>query len=164
MRHKNIDEGDQPKSKAKPRGRPFSKGYAPHNKGKSNPTLLDDSGCEIGDSRPVIAPEPQSSIVEPKKEELSPLAGAGDKMIQAIDQITKENMEKPATNEEDELVEEMSFMNGSNKLSIRFSKKHNRMYRVQVFLNDETQIRPVTYTGASTGYAYWNLLKGALKK
>jgi hypothetical protein len=63
-----------------------------------------------------------------------------------------------------EMIESIDFKNGENTLSIRFSKRHNRMFRIQVFLNNENQIRPVTYTGASTGYAFWNLLKGALKK
>jgi hypothetical protein len=38
------------------------------------------------------------------------------------------------------------------------------MFRIQVFLNDQVEIRNVTYTGAKTGYGFWNLLKGALKK
>jgi len=49
-------------------------------------------------------------------------------------------------------------------LSIRFSAVNNRRYRIQVFLNDETEVRPVTYQGSSSGYAFWKLLKGALKK
>lgn len=51
----------------------------------------------------------------------------------------------------------------NNKLTIKFSC-NSRKYRVQVFLNDVLEIRPVTYTGTNTGYAFWNLLKGALIK
>jgi hypothetical protein len=60
-----------------------------------------------------------------------------------------------------ELVERIDFKNGKNVLSIRFSKRTNRLYRMQVFLNDETEIRPVTYTGSSQANGYWGLLKRA---
>lgn len=62
-----------------------------------------------------------------------------------------------------DLIESIQFKNGENTLTINFSKKHNRMFRIQVFLNDKYEVRPVTYTGSSTGYAFWNFLKGALK-
>ena len=31
-------------------------------------------------------------------------------------------------------------------------------------MNDETELRAATYTGATTGYSFWKLLIGALKK
>lgn len=63
-----------------------------------------------------------------------------------------------------EIVEKMEFTSGRNKLTIRFCKKPNRMYRLQIFLNDELEIRPVTYNGWSLAKGYWTLLKGTLKK
>lgn len=63
-----------------------------------------------------------------------------------------------------ETIEEVDFLKGNDKLTIRFSKKHNRMFRIQIFLNNEIEVRPVTYTGARTGYSFWNLLKGAMQK
>jgi len=69
----------------------------------------------------------------------------------------------PDETKELELIESIDFKNGENKLSIRFSKKHNRMFRIQIFLNDKNEIRPVTYSGASTGKTFWSLLKGVLK-
>lgn len=63
-----------------------------------------------------------------------------------------------------ETIEEIDFFKGNDRLTIRFSKKHNRMFRIQIFLNNEIEVRPVTYTGARTGYSFWNLLKGAMQK
>lgn len=65
---------------------------------------------------------------------------------------------------DDEIVDQIEFKNGSNVLKILFKKKHNRMFRVQIFMNEITEIRPVTYTGAMTAKAFWNLLKGSLRK
>ena len=71
---------------------------------------------------------------------------------------------EPKEAKELDLIESIDFKNGENTLSIRFSKRHNRMFRIQVFLNNKNEIRPVTYTGASTGYSFWALLKGAMNK
>jgi O-acetylhomoserine/O-acetylserine sulfhydrylase-like pyridoxal-dependent enzyme len=86
--------------------------------------------------------------------------------LDKTDKTLKENMETTKQEEPKalELIETMQFMDGPNKLEIRFSKRHNRMFRIQIFLNDEIEIRPVTYTGTSTGHSYWNLLKKSLKK
>lgn len=177
MVHRSNDEGhDQPNQERRKRGRPFTKGHTINTKPKNK--VLDDSGRESGDSRGVVAPDPRSSIVEQKKEEIQPLAtskGTAGTIIQPETTVSlsgttvypssetpKEESKDPK--EADVLVDTIDFMNGDNKLSIRFTKKHNRMFRIQVFLNDENEIRPVTYTGASTGNAFWNLLKGAMKK
>ena len=60
-------------------------------------------------------------------------------------------------------IESLEFKNGENTLTIRFSKTNNRLFRVQVFLNEETEIRPMSLSGSSSGYSFWNLLKKALK-
>lgn len=62
------------------------------------------------------------------------------------------------------IVEIIEFKNGDNILTIRLSQTAHRMYRTQVFLNDEVEIRPVSYTGSSMAFSFWNLLKGAMKK
>jgi len=165
MVHKDIIE----RRKAKPRGRPFVKGGKHATDSKDE--VLATSGRKIGIEGGVVASALESAIVEPLNEgielQLPPAA------INTINKIIKESMESPAIEEiksldEDtkalELIESIEFKNGENILAIRFSKKHNRMFRIQIFLNNETEIRPVTYTGASTGYTFWNLLKGALKK
>lgn len=102
--------------------------------------------------RGAIAPVLESLIVEPVSVEISKEV---HKLAVVEIQETKENME---------IMETVNFINGENILSLRFSRLHNRSFRIQVFLNAENEIRPVTYTGARTAYAFWNLLKGALKK
>jgi hypothetical protein len=62
-----------------------------------------------------------------------------------------------------QVIDTIEFTKGNDKLTIVLSKKHNRMFRVQVFLNDTTEMRPGTYTGASPAMSFWNLLKGSLK-
>lgn len=65
---------------------------------------------------------------------------------------------------EHELKENLSFKQGENEITIRLYKRTNRMYGIKIFLNGNTEIRPTTFVGLSPAYAYWNLLKGALKK
>ena len=155
--------------KLKPRGKPFPKDNV---RGKPKSKALVPSGRESSVEGGVVAPEPQSSIVEPLIEESTVLNLLPTLVMNTTDQILKENMETPIEPEikpvaeevkDLELIESLDFINGPNKLSIRFSKKHNRMFRIQVFLNDDNEIRPVTYSGATTGMAFWKLLKGVLK-
>lgn len=121
--------------KPKPRGRPFGKG---NYKGKIKDKVLDSSGYKASDNG------------------------------ENIDKIPIENINLPTAEEQDQNKEStledcIEFKNGENNLSLRFSKRHNRMYRIQIFLND-IEVRPMTYTGSSMGYSYWNLLKASLKK
>lgn len=144
MVYKNVNE----RQKNKPRGRPFSK---ENERGKPKNDLLAPSGHESHVSGATIALDLPSAIVEPLKEELNPLSSC-----QVLD--------REVDTKEMEIIDTIIFAEGKNKLEIRFSKKHNRMYRVQIFLNDTNEIRPVTYTGAHTGLGFWNLLKATLKK
>lgn len=165
MVHKDHSKGP----KRKPRGRPFPKG---NKRGKLENDLLATPRHEISDERGVIAPSSQHKIPELIDEELEQsgitlrLEGKG---ADVVNKLLKESMDSTQEELKDdkkelELIESIEFKNGENTLTIRFSKKHNRMFRIQVFLNDVSEIRPVTYTGASTGYSFWNLLKGSLKK
>lgn len=165
MVHKDVIE--RRKEKSKPRGKPFEKGNQLRAKVKGK--AVDDSGHQIGVEGGVVAPAPQCSIVEP--------ANANDGIefqlpsiaMDTLKPILKEAMNPTPTEEKEEkendveLIEAIDFMNGPNKLSLRFSKKKNRVYRIQVFLNDVEEIRPVTYSGATTGVSFWRLLKGTLK-
>ncbi len=169
MVHKEPSEGKQ----YKPRGRPFPKG---NKRGKLENKVLASSGRESGIEGGVIAPALESAIVDPANDGI--LAQLPKLVMEITDNTLKECMEtkeevKPIEEvkeeskkevDELEIVETVDFKNGENILSLRFSKLHNRSFRIQVFLNNENEIRPVTYTGARTGYAFWNLLKGALKK
>lgn len=159
MAHREHSE----KRKAKPRGRPFPKN---NRRGKPKIDVLATSGHETCDERGSIAPAHQSDIVEPKNTDKSILYELPRLIVNVMDKTLKENMETPKEEEPKalELVEKLEFTDGLNKIEIRFSKRHNRMFRIQIFLNGETEIRPVTYTGASTGHSYWNLLKKCLNK
>lgn len=175
MVHREPSEG----KKLKPRGRPFPKG---NKRGKLENEILATSGLEISVEGGAVTPSLDSSIVDPASDGI--FHQLNTMVIDAIDNTLKECMETnqveeieaveevkevaKETKKEDlkdlEVIESIDFKNGDSTLSIRFSKRHNRMFRIQVFLNNKEEIRPVTYTGASTGYAFWNLLKGAINK
>ena len=172
MVHQEPSEG----KKYKPRGRPFPKG---NKRGKLENEVLATPGHASGVEGGIVAPPLNSSIVEPLIEESSVLNLLPTLVMNITDQILKENMEsnqieevepvkeeeaKKKEGEELVIVETVDFKNGENTLSLRFSRLHNRSFRIQIFLNNENEVRPVTYTGARTGYAFWNLLKGALRK
>lgn len=149
MLHKERGQG----KKYKARGRPFPTG---NNRGKLKDDVLDVAGLESSIKGGIVTGPFESSLVELPK-----------LVTETIDNLIAGNLKeevKKTEFKELELIETIDFKNGDNTLSIRFSRRHNRMFRIQIFLNNENEIRPVTYTGASTGYAFWNLLKGALKK
>jgi hypothetical protein len=179
MVYKNDSEGK------KPRGRPFQKG---HTIRRTKNTLNNASGHSISDEGGVVASSTESAIVEPVKD--SVLYQLPKLVMDITDQTLKECMETtqleketdctPSQEKESEcveitqketsdtspvtLIESMDFTNGENKLSIRFSKKNNRMFNIKILLNEENEIRPVTYNGSGTAYGFWNLLKKSLKK
>ena len=162
MVHETISTG----YKGKPRGKPFEKG---NKRGKLTSEVSSFTRLESSYERGVVAPSLNSSIVEPDNSGIN--FQLPKRAMETLDTTIKEFMETPQEVKEDfeekkplEIVDSMEFKNGENTLTIRFSRKDNRMYRIQVFLNDDTEIRPVTYSGASTGNSFWKLLKGALKK
>ena len=164
MARKGIIERRNEKSK--PIGKPFPKG---HKKGSHAIKQELASGLDASNKGGVIASPPQSLDSEPVNVEKSVLHELPRLIIETIEHNLKEPMNIPQETKEEtpkdlELIECIDFINGSNKLSLRFSKKPNRMYRIQVMLNDEHEVRPVTYSGTSTGTTFWNLLKGVLKK
>lgn len=61
------------------------------------------------------------------------------------------------------LVDSIQFKNGENTLSIHLVKKTNRIFCVQIFLNHDIEIRPVTYGGNYAANSFWNYLKGQIK-
>jgi hypothetical protein len=64
---------------------------------------------------------------------------------------------------EDRELDAIVFTNGNNTLKMTFRQKDNRICNMKIYLNDTTEIRPVTYNGLHTGKTYWNLLKASLK-
>lgn len=153
MLHKEPIEG----AKRKPRGRPFANG---NKKGNAHKPILDASRHQISDEGGVIAHDQRSSIVEPLNALPVELKEDMGKLVESIKEKQEESKEVAPL----EKIEDIDFFNGKNKLSIRFSKRANRMFRVQIFLNDETEIRNVTYHGSATAHSFWNMLKGALNK
>lgn len=156
MVHKFREE----ESVKKPRGRPFKKG---NNRGKIRDEILDDSRSQISSERRII------NSIQVSEESPTPCNKNEINLSEIIRSINESN-EKEKSNQviteekSIETVDNLDFFNENNKLSIRLSKRHNRMYRVQIFLNDSEEIRPMTYTGSNTAMSFWNLLKGALKK
>jgi len=158
-----VHEGLGQRKKAKPRGRPFAKG---NKRGKLENDVLAPTGCQSSDGREVVALPFEASLYEEIEsglmvclDESRPITAPLEKKVEEVE--INEAVQDPKALE---LIETIEFKNGENVLELRFSKRHNRMYRIQIFLNKETEIRPVTYTGASSGGAFWDLLKGALRK
>lgn len=143
-----VHQESGPRKTSKPRGRPFPKG---NKRGKLEGDLLVTERHQISDGGEIINQESSAELKLPAK--------AVEMMQSVIDAPKIETSSK-----EIELVESIDFMHGENKLSLRYSRKQNRSFRLQIFLNDELEIRPVTYQGSSTSYSFWNLLKGSLKK
>lgn len=129
-------------------GRPFQKG---NYKGKPRNEILDSKRPAIGNKQADIAPDEKQASKTPLKEE---------KMEPQNLPVVKKEVEA----EENILVEAIEFKNGDNALRITLMRKTNRVYRIQVFLNDGLEIRPSTYTGSSGAMNVWKLLKSYLKK
>lgn len=156
--------------KAKPRGKPFPKG---HKKGSHDVKDELAGRPAISDERGVVDLPSQSPIEELEKPTENVLNELPRLIVETINHNLREPMnntqelkkeEKTEVNKDLELIDSLDFMNGENKLSIRFSKRHNRMYRIQVFLNDTLEVRNVTYAGVSTGKTVWDLMNGVMKK
>jgi hypothetical protein len=180
MVHSDSSEG----KKRKPRGRPFT---SHNNPSKLKGKILDTQRHNVSDEGGIIALLPKSPHLDTLKEGydemeknlvkaisdnvavppevvahyaknlLSPTPSILDNLSASKD-VVKEEVS------EGEIIDSIEFKKGSNTLKIVFKKQHNRSFRIQIFMNEETEIRPVTYTGSSTASSFWNLLKGSLKK
>lgn len=141
--------------KSKPRGRPFVKG---NNKGKPRNDVLDNPGHESSiEGQPIDESKILLNLLT-GEETITGQKPATQSLPIEEEQDAKEESKLPLV-----LVESIDFIRGENKLSIRLSKRHNRLYRLQIFLNDTTEVRPVTYTGASAAFSFWDVLKGLTK-
>ena len=171
MVHSEFSEG----KKRKPRGRPFTSEYNPR---KPKGTVLDASGLESSDEGGIIATLEQSVGTEALKQGFDQMQKREQESLKQLLSDTKEEatltssgtggeyLENPPKEapKDGDIIDSIEFRNGSNVLKIVFKKQHNRSFRIQAFLNETTEIRPVTYTGSSTASSFWNLLKGSLKK
>lgn len=142
------------RKKSKPRGRPFEKG---NKRGKLDDEILASPGHKKSIKGGTLIPVKELDTLT------IPIEAMATPCI--LEETIETKKEAISKNSKDlEIIESIDFKNGENTLSIRFSKKHNRMFRIQVILNGENEIRPVTYTGSSTGISFWNFLKKALVK
>lgn len=147
----NKDIIERRAEKAKVRGRPFQKG----NKNGNPPSdILDNKRHSTSATGGVV-----------EKQELEQEAGVLGQLCDLVkdttDTIIQDTIE---SKKELELLESIDFKNGKNTLSLRFSRRFNRMYRVQIFLNNTLEIRPATFSGSATGVSFWNLLKETFNK
>lgn len=115
----------------------------------------------------IIKISPQETLQEPEQmpcEEEKPMKIEKTPRASPIETKPTQGRGRPSKKQDEEEGEEICFYNGDNTLKIKYFRKENRMYCVKVFLNDDCEIRPVNYPGNSAGNAYWQLLKGSMKK
>jgi len=173
-----VSEKHSEGKKRKPRGRPFTSEYNPR-KPKSN--AVDVERHESSDERGTVnqieeetSLEAQGSIIDAKagvESEKEKESIVEPKIKTAIAQppsipmnVSEDLIDETKVDKAETVIEEIEFKRGNDCLKIVFKKKHNRMFRIQIFLNGETEIRPVTHHGSSTAYSFWNLLKNSLQK
>lgn len=131
----------------------------------------------VDESKAIITPtEQRSPEIEAKKNPLEVTIPATPEMKKGFDDYAKSfvaDVEKAKIEASKDInqnqladltpVDAIEFTNGKNTLKIVLSKKHNRMYRVQVFLNNTMEIRPATYTGYAPASTFWGFLKEITK-
>lgn len=149
MVHKDHGNGE----KSKVRGRPFVKG---NKRGKFTCHVLDDSGHRSGDSGGVVDPHTFKGYSDQLKIEIEE--------NQMIQEEEKSKQEEDYNYNPVEIIECLEFMNGKNKLKIEFSKKSQRNFRVKIMLNDEKELKPISFVTKSLAYDSWDMLKRILKK
>jgi hypothetical protein len=155
------------------RGRPpiSLKNRLNESKATNTPTKIESSIVEaaktttIVNEPPKISDSTNSEIITSYASPLPKILGDVDDVKKAFSPISDETL-LPKNNkeilEENTEIDFLEFEKGKNKLKISLFKKHNRMFRIQIFLNDHTEIRPTTYTGSSMALSFWNLLKESL--
>jgi hypothetical protein len=145
MVHKEHSNGE----KSKVRGRPFVKG---NKRGKFTCHVLDDSGHRSGDSGGIVDPHTFKGYSDPLKIEIE------------AKPMTQQEENKNEQENCAEIIECLEFVNGKNKLKVQFSKKSQRNFKVKIMLNDEIELKPVSFVTRSAAYDSWDMLKRILKK
>ena len=109
-----------------------------------------------------MPPEVNSHPVIPREERMAAFEELKNDFKEGLINEPKE----PSQNQIADLtpVDSIEFVNGKNTLKIVLSKRHNRMYRVQVFLNNTMEIRPATYSGYAPASTFWGFLKEITKQ
>lgn len=112
----------------------------------------------------VIEGETESKIVVPGG---SKECSKGESLIQF--ELPEMPLSPNTTEKENcgELVDSMDFYSDeakTHKISIRITRMPNRAHKVQIFLDDNIEIRNSSYVSASSGMAYWKMLKNCVRK
>jgi hypothetical protein len=156
-----------PRTKAKPRGRSFTKG---NKRGKPDGSVLDAKGRGISIERETLTQKECESMKETKTAENvaafipeTPVLNPPKENPPEEKQILESKPEQVL--DVLEVVDSLDFKDDKgNTLKIIYRSTPARRYRLQIFLNESQEIRPVTYNGTSTSMAFWSMLKGNLKK
>jgi len=131
MVRKNTSEGQQPKTRGRPR-----KDAHKHSNAASE--VLDDKGHDSSPKGGIIASTPTNT-----------------RLVNGLDKM---NEEKEVKEEIPQLMDSIDIKEGNNEVRITLTRQKNRMIRLQVFFNG-TELRPSTFTGFSAANNYWSLLK-----
>ena len=62
-----------------------------------------------------------------------------------------------------EIFDCIEFTKGNHKLKINLSHHVNRVWKLNILIDDEIEIRPSTYAGSKMAKTFWEMLKGSLK-
>lgn len=136
MVYKDSDK----RAKAKPRGRPFVKD---NKRGKPPIEVLDDTGHKVSDPRGII-----SQIT---------------KSIQLETLEVKESIKQ----EDQKIIDSISFTFEKNIITILLKSilkpSGGRYFKVQIFLNDNIEVKPSSFVTKQSALSFWNLLKGEIQ-
>lgn len=99
-----------------------------------------------------ILPKPEEAIVEPKKE-----------TVARFNPIVENEKTEIGNKKSNEIIDSLEFIRGKDTLTLQISKKSNRSYRIQIFLNEDVEIRNSTFAGSSPAMSFWNLIKRSMK-
>lgn len=64
---------------------------------------------------------------------------------------------------DNDLIESLHFKRGNDILTITLKKTPSRQYRLQIFLNEEHEVRPQTFFGYNPAMSFWGLFKRLLE-
>ncbi len=141
----NQNFNDNPKV----RGRPFQKG---NKNGKMECHVLDSNGKRNGVKGGVVDPH----LLKPQEGTL--------KLEIEVLPTQKEEMKESENEKHQEVIDFLEFVNGNNTIKIQFSKKSSRNFRLKILINDEIEVKPVSYITKQSAYDSWEMLKRVLKK
>lgn len=133
-------------------------GHTSRSKRKQNRTKTNSANVQTSETESVL---PRKEILDSSGDSGNPKTGQVqvNEKTQAFEiEDFGEKLEKI----KNILIESITIDDGKNQINIELSKKHNRVFKIDVYFN-RCEIRPATYTGRSSAMNYWKLLKG-LKK